>query len=167
MTAQMLSGRRAWWLAGFFLLLLNSAYLGAFATASAFYYAQVVAHVVGGAVLGATALRFLVRHRTMPEGWGVAAGPLLVALATGLALAWTGATRPWRWLLYTHIAASVLGALAVLLSMVVRGGGRLDRRLGSGGRVRAARPSAPLPTTGACGPRRCCRWWRWSGRLRT
>ncbi|AMY12249.1 putative PEP-CTERM system TPR-repeat lipoprotein [Luteitalea pratensis] len=120
MSAQLLSGRRAWWLAGFFLLLLNSAYLGAFATASGFYYAQVALHVVGGIVLGATALRFLARHRRVPEGWGVAIGPLLVALATGLILSWTGATRPWRWLLYTHIAASVLGTVPVLLALLVR-----------------------------------------------
>lgn len=128
MSAQMLSGRRAWWLAGFFLLLLNSAYLGAFATASAFYYAQVTLHIVGGAVLGVTALRFLVRHRAVPDGWGIAAGPLLVALVTGAALTWTGATRPWRWLLYTHIAASVLGVLPVLLGLLVRPFGRRAAR---------------------------------------
>jgi Tfp pilus assembly protein PilF len=143
MTAQMHSARRAWWLAGFFLLLLNSAYLGAFATASAFYYAQVVAHVVGGAVLGATAVRFLVRHRTVPDGWGVAAGPLLLALATGLALAWTGATRPWRWLLYTHIAASVLGVVPVLVWMVTRS--RWSRRpAGPAGPTNAAMRAAAV-----------------------
>ncbi|BCS35255.1 hypothetical protein TBR22_A44820 [Luteitalea sp. TBR-22] len=122
MTAQIPSGWRAWWLAGFFLLLLNSAYLGAFATASAFYYAQVAAHVIGGAVLGATALRHVARHRAVPEGWGVAAGPLVVALLTGLALAWTGATRPYRGLLYTHVAASVLGVLPVLFWLLARAG---------------------------------------------
>jgi Tfp pilus assembly protein PilF len=130
MSAQMLSGRRAWWLAGFFLLLLNSAYLGAFATASAFYFTQVVAHLVGGLVLGVTALRHVARHRRVPEGWGVAAGPLLVALLTGTALAWTGATRPYRALLYTHIAASVLGVLPVLVWLLVRPFGRRAERDG-------------------------------------
>jgi tetratricopeptide (TPR) repeat protein len=116
----LLSGRRAWWLAGFFLLLLNSAYLGAFATASAFYYAQVVVHVLGGLGLGFAALWFVARHRLVPDGWRIASGPLLVAFVTGLALTWTGAVAPYRWLLWTHIAASVLGVLPVLLSLLVR-----------------------------------------------
>lgn len=132
------SGRRAWWLAGFFLLLLNSAYLGAFATASAFYYAQVAAHTIGGLVLGVVALRFLVRERQVPEGWAVAAGPLLVAFVTGTALAWTGATRPWRWLLYTHVVASVLGVLAVALALLVRPLGRTGGAASSSAHARTA-----------------------------
>lgn len=103
----------------FLVLLLNSAYLAAYATASLFYYAQVVLHLSLGVALAIAGAWHIARHRLrLPVLVILAAAPLAVGLAFGLALAWFGATRPYRWMLGIHIAATVIGS-ALLLAQVV------------------------------------------------
>lgn len=96
------------------LLVLNSAYLAARADPSLFYYAQVGLHVLLGlavGVLGLRALRGPLRPSTRADrALAVLAG---LALLSGLALALTGATRPFRALLATHVALAVAATLAV------------------------------------------------------
>ena len=105
----------------FLLLLLNSAYLHLFDSASLFYLANIGYHVVAGCCLGAVAL--VGAGRYLPAALRRLDGPAaswlrLLALAwivggaTGAALMVTGATRPMRPLLYTHISACVLGLCA-------------------------------------------------------
>ncbi len=83
------------------LLVVNSAYLAAFATPSLFYMSNVLLHMaLGVALLGA--LLFAGR------------GLLLVFLpagALGIFLMLAGATRPHQWALQAHIAAAALAAL--------------------------------------------------------
>ncbi len=96
------------------LLVLNSAYLAARAEPSVFYYSQVALHVALGLAAAALWLRAL-RAELRPSSRGDRALAVLAgaALLSGAALAVTGATRPFRALLYAHVALAVLATLAV------------------------------------------------------
>jgi tetratricopeptide (TPR) repeat protein len=91
-------------------LAVNSAYLAASATPSLFYFANIVLHIALGATLALVAARRLTARRFPMGRWtGLAAVPLAVGAFSGLALTIVGATRPWSWLLQTHIISSVAG----------------------------------------------------------
>ncbi len=93
---------------------LNSAYLASTATASLFYFANVLVHIGLGAALAIGATRRLARRQIRLTPWiAVAAGPLALGAISGGLLTIVGATRPWRWLLVAHIASSVAGAIVV------------------------------------------------------
>ncbi|MGH9348517.1 MAG: tetratricopeptide repeat protein [Vicinamibacterales bacterium] len=105
-------GRAEGWTAAAVLLALNSAYLAATATASLFYFANVLLHIVLGTGVAVAAARYLVRTRV--DRWiATAAVPLAIGALTGAALTIVGATRPWQWLLLTHIVSSVIGSLVL------------------------------------------------------
>lgn len=100
-------------------LAVNSAYLAATATASLFYYANVVLHVVLGIALAVVVGRRLAAGRIALGPWvAAAAAPLAVGAVSGLGLTIFGATRPWYWLLTVHIVSSVAGA-AVLAALAL------------------------------------------------
>ena len=109
-----------YWMIAAAALALNSAYLAATATASLFYYGNVVLHIVLGIALSLVVIRRLAA-RTIPLGPRVlaAAAPLAVAAASGLGLTVLGSTRPWYWLLTVHVVSSVAGA-AVLAGWALR-----------------------------------------------
>jgi cytochrome c-type biogenesis protein CcmH/NrfG len=108
---------------GFILLALNSAYLAAFAEPSLVYFANVVVHVVLGlAVTLAAAWYAIVRRpRLSPLAAGAMAILGAAALLGGM-LVVTGATRPFRWLLASHVVLAAAGvvALAIGFSVAVR-----------------------------------------------
>ncbi len=109
--------RQTLWLSvAFVVLLLNSAYLAAFASASLFYFANVAFHAALGVVLTGLALTHL-RGRAWRLPAVVMPGVILLGLGalSGLAIAVVGATRPYRWLLAVHIACSVAGAIPVFV----------------------------------------------------
>ena len=97
------------------LLLLNTAYVAAFASPTIFYMGNVVLHLVLGVVL-AIALSWFIRR--MP----LAGGLFLVAALLGVFLAVRGNTTPHRWVLQAHIAVAAI-ALAALLPYVWRRAG--------------------------------------------
>ena len=103
------------WVGALFLLLLvNTAYVAAFSSATVFYMANVLLHLVLGAVL-ALAVLFLVRkRRELLTGAPVAMLCFAAALACGLALAWKGNLYANRWLLWSHIATAGFGVLALI-----------------------------------------------------
>jgi len=115
----------------------NAAYLAAFDTASIAYHVMVVAHVVAGLVL---AILIVVRGLTAWRGRMAAAGGTrrallllvtlagLVAVGTALRLAIVGTASPYRLLLWTHIAASVVALFAAAGFWVLAGGGDRARR---------------------------------------
>jgi tetratricopeptide (TPR) repeat protein len=117
-----------YWIAGLFLLLLvNTAYVAAFSSATIFYMANVLGHVVLGAVLAVAALFWL---RRAP----VAMALLLVAFVFGAILTYAGNVHANSWILWTHIGAAALG-LAALIPFVRRkaaqeGGGWIRFRQG-------------------------------------
>jgi len=89
------------------LLLINTAYIAAFASPTIFYMGNVVLHLALGVALAIVLLWFV---RRMP----VAGGLFLVAAAAGVFLAVRGNTTPHRWLLEVHIAVAALALLAFL-----------------------------------------------------
>jgi hypothetical protein len=116
--------------AAFALLLVNSAYLAAYATPSLFYFVNLILHVGLGAVLAIIGASILRRARSSPAL--MAAAPLLaVGAASGFYLTVVGALLRNRWLLQIHIASAAVGALALvvwLLQRASRSPERLVRR---------------------------------------
>src|SRR4051812_33985684 len=100
--------------AGFVLLLLNTGYIAAFATASIFYMGNVLLHLVLGLVLGIAFAWLLKREPELRRPLTAAAVLFAIALALGVYLAWVGNLREYRWLLTAHIVSSVLGSVALL-----------------------------------------------------
>ncbi|HWB96192.1 MAG TPA: multiheme c-type cytochrome, partial [Bryobacteraceae bacterium] len=91
---------------GFLILLLNTAYIAAFASPTIFYMANVALHLVLGLAL-TVALLFVVRR------FPTAGGLFLVSAALGLYLAIAGNTTDHRWAWYAHIAFAGMGLLAL------------------------------------------------------
>jgi tetratricopeptide (TPR) repeat protein len=93
------------------LLLLNTAYLAAFASPTIFYFGNVVLHMFLGLVLGGV---FLVRLARVWRDLGLTARLGSVVLSAGLlfgvAIMYFGAFGPYRWLLLTHIILTVVGS---------------------------------------------------------
>jgi tetratricopeptide (TPR) repeat protein len=103
------------WLALLFLVLLvNTAYVAAFSSATVFYMGNVLFHLVLGVVLGGAVLIGLRRLRGLMTGAPIALGFFLVALLSGVVLAWKGNVYANRWLLLGHIVASAFGLLALI-----------------------------------------------------
>jgi len=96
-------------------LLVNTAYLAAFATPSLFYFANVALHVILGAILLGLGARWLrSRFRNLPGAGRLASVLLVLGAVLGVALTVTGATRQYRWLLLAHIAVTTAGALLAI-----------------------------------------------------
>jgi tetratricopeptide (TPR) repeat protein len=133
----------------FALLLLNSAYLAAFAQANLFYMTNVLLHVFGGALVVA-ALAWMVR-REKPLVTAV----LVLGLISGAVLAWLGNTHDKVWLLAGHIAVAIIGAgllskrhatAVACLSMLPLGAFFYDRNFYEPGQ-RLKNPSLFVPTS--------------------
>ena len=108
-------GRERLLASGLVVLGLNSLYLAARADASIFYFGNVLLHLVLGMAVAA-ALGQLVRRRwrSLDGPWRAAAILFSAGSALGLVLMVTGATRPFRPLLYAHIACVAASALLAL-----------------------------------------------------
>jgi tetratricopeptide (TPR) repeat protein len=105
--------------AGFFLLLINSTYLATHADPTAFYFGNVVLHLLLGLVLGVWFIARVARRiREVGPTILLSSLVLAAAFAFGVYLMFYGATRPYRWALYTHIALSVAGSLPLLFLML-------------------------------------------------
>ncbi len=96
----------------FLILLVNTAYVAAFSSATVFYMMNVLGHVVLGTVLTFALLSVL--RRTGLAGAPVAVGVLLLAFALGAVLTYAGNIRANQWLLWAHIAAAALGVIALI-----------------------------------------------------
>jgi tetratricopeptide (TPR) repeat protein len=121
----MKASRRGWLLAGFGLLLINSAYLAAFAEASLFYAANVLLHLLLGVVLLVVAF-FSAGDLFRPDLergplWRGASVALAVAALTGLYLAGAGNLSSARPILVTHVLSAILGAVGVAAALRRRG----------------------------------------------
>jgi tetratricopeptide (TPR) repeat protein len=103
---------------GFLVLLVNAAYLAAFASATPFYFTNVALHLGLGVALALSFAWSLTRGRMrLPADVVVGLVPLAIGLAFGLAVAWFGATRPYRWLLRWHVGFSAVGSLVLLVAL--------------------------------------------------
>lgn len=109
-----------WLAAGFVLLLANTAYLAAYAEATAFYFINVALHSLGGLALAiATGWAVARRRIGTPALLAIGLTLLAVGLVLGVLVAWLGATRPYYGLLYSHILASVAGSVVVLVRLAL------------------------------------------------
>src|SRR5215207_5964616 len=99
---------RAWGLGA---LTLSGVYLYTFPTATIPYFGIELAHILGGLLFGFVVLGALLRMRG--ETSAAKLGWLAIGLGTalGVALTFTGATRPLRPLLYSHIFLCAAGVL--------------------------------------------------------
>lgn len=93
-----------------FAFLLNTAYVAAFGTASLFYMANVLLHLILGLMLTAGVIRLIRGYPAIALG---------ASAVLGLALAWFGNTRDLRWLLIAHFVVGVI-AIAALLHWAMR-----------------------------------------------
>src|SRR5213076_2541618 len=102
-----MTSRLAKWMGVFFIVLLvNTAYVAAFATPSIFYMTNVLFHLRLGTAL-AIALLFQVRKdSTLLNGAPAAMGLLGQVLALGRLLVKLGNTTDNRWAFWAHIGAA-------------------------------------------------------------
>jgi tetratricopeptide (TPR) repeat protein len=98
-------------------LLINSAWLWAFADASFWYYANVIAHPLLGIGLALAVARRATRYVAASAPWSAVAIVLGAAAVTGLAILLVGATRPYYTLVGVHVAASVAGVVLLILAL--------------------------------------------------
>ncbi|MBI3895878.1 MAG: tetratricopeptide repeat protein [Acidobacteria bacterium] len=98
----------------FIILLINTAYVSAFSSATIFYMVNVLFHLGLGLAL-AVALAFLLK-RDLQLRRGIPAATILfiVALGCGIFLAGWGNTMDHRWALRAHIVAAALGIAALV-----------------------------------------------------
>jgi Cytochrome c554 and c-prime len=107
--------------AGGLLLLLNSAYLAAFASPSLFYFANVVLHMMLGVALGVVWALQLIRGRASAGTLVLLSSVVLGAGGVcGVAIMVVGAAGRTRWLLPLHLALIVAGGLPLLVISMMR-----------------------------------------------
>ncbi len=98
----------------FLVLLVNSAYLAAFASPTIFYMTNVLAHLALGLLALAGFVWGLMSSAELRARVKWAAGPLLVSAALGAVLVYTGALFEYRWVLWSHIALAFFGVLLLI-----------------------------------------------------
>jgi Flp pilus assembly protein TadD len=103
---------------GYLVLLVNSSYLAAYADPTLFYFGNVALHLIlGVVVMAAFAAYVLKRFTQFSPAMKLATLLLAVSAALGLFMMRFGATRPYRWALYSHIAFAVAGSIPLLLML--------------------------------------------------
>src|SRR5262245_12625154 len=112
----------------------NASYLAAVDSATIFYHANVVAHVLIGIPLAVwlivkvlAGLRGALKNSGAARAAAFTAGASALALcASGLVLSIVGTATPYRLILYTHIAAFLVGAVALIALTWMTAGGSLS-----------------------------------------
>ncbi len=97
----------------FVVLLVNTAYLAAFASPTVFYMTNVMIHFVLGLVLAVAFALLLAKRPDLRRGLMPAAVLFGVALLAGLWLAWAGNVLQTRPVFWAHVIAAGLGVAAV------------------------------------------------------
>ncbi len=99
----------------FVVLLVNTAYIAAFASPTVFYMSNVLLHFVLGLALTVAFAVLLMRRPDLRRGLLPAAVLFAVALLAGLWLAWDGNVLHNRPVFWAHVVAAALGVAAVAL----------------------------------------------------
>src|SRR5262245_25711106 len=124
------SPRRLMPAAAFVVLLLNSAYLAAYATPSLFYFTNVVLHIALGIALTVAGVSYVLklrgRHASIAAALFAAGLLLAVAAVAGLYLTIVGASGHAR-LLQVHIVSATLGSLALVVWLIQAASRSADR----------------------------------------
>src|ERR1700690_423668 len=110
-----MKNRLAKWVGFFFIVLLvNTAYVAAFATPSIFYMTNVLIHLGLGLALGIGLGVLLRRDEGLLGDIPAAVGLFGVALLLGLFLAKAGNITENRWAFWAHIGSAALGLAALI-----------------------------------------------------
>src|SRR5690349_3550402 len=107
------NGLAKWAAVLFVVLLVNTAYITAFASPTVFYMTNVLVHLVLGVVLAIAFGLLLARRPDLRPGVLPAAVLLGIALAAGLWLAVAGNVLAHRPILWVHVIAAGLGVIAL------------------------------------------------------
>jgi tetratricopeptide (TPR) repeat protein len=100
---------------GFVVLLINSSYLAANSDPTLFYFGNVVAHLLLGVFMAVAFAIFLIRRlRSLSRTLLLSGLVLELGAAFGGFMMKYGATRQYRWALYSHMALSVAGSIPLL-----------------------------------------------------
>jgi Flp pilus assembly protein TadD len=144
MTSRALTSRILF--AAFVALLVNSAYLWAFADPTVWYFVQVAVHPLLGIALAAAAAWALTTRRLAVGALGLAGLAVMgLGLALGLAILALGATTPYRLLVNVHVVISAAGALLFVAAVW-----RTIERHGSPGLRWAVRGAAVAVVAAGC-----------------
>src|SRR5438046_2576762 len=96
-------------------LLVNAAYLWAFADPTFWYFLQIAIHPILGVGLGAAFVwALLTRRVTLAAGPAAAVTLIGLGLALGLGVLVLGATTPFRRLVDAHVVISTAGAVLLI-----------------------------------------------------
>src|SRR5437763_14157212 len=107
--------RLAKWMGFFFIVLLvNTAYVAAFATPSIFYMTNVLIHLGLGLALSIGLVFLLRKDSTLLGGAPGALGLFGISLLLALYLVKAGNITENRWAFWAHISAAGLGLLALI-----------------------------------------------------
>jgi tetratricopeptide (TPR) repeat protein len=98
----------------FLLLLVNTAYIWAFASPTVFYMTNVLLHLGLGTVLFVALICLILRDTETRSAMPLAFGMILLAFLLGTYLTGMGNTLDHRWALWGHIGTALSGALAIL-----------------------------------------------------
>ncbi len=103
------------WVAFWFIVLLvNTAYIAAFASPTIPYMTNVVFHLGLGVALTIALVILLVRERALLRGSGPACALFIVSALIAVYLTWVGNLTPERPVLLAHIVTAALGLVALL-----------------------------------------------------
>ena len=98
-------------------LILNSAYVGAYAEPTLFYVTNVFAHLAAGSVIGMALLWAAWRERHSHLAFSIGAALcVLLALVSGGLIVYFGGTRPYALLVLLHGALGATALLTVVLA---------------------------------------------------
>ena len=98
----------------FVVLLVNTAYVWAFASPTIFYMTNVVVHLALGIAVSIAGAVVIAREPALRRPLGLAAPAMAVALGFGIFLTIWGNVNDHRWALRAHIVAGLVAMVAVL-----------------------------------------------------
>ncbi|HKI02292.1 MAG TPA: tetratricopeptide repeat protein [Thermoanaerobaculia bacterium] len=107
----------------FVVLLVNTAYIAAYASPTVFYMGNVLLHLVLGVVLAVAFALLLARRPDLRSGLLPAAVLFLLALLAGVWLAWAGNVLQNRGVFWAHVVTAALGVAALGAWLWRRGAG--------------------------------------------
>ena len=103
------------WIAiAFLVLLVNTAYIAAFASPTVFYMGNVLFHLVLGLALSIAVIFLIANHADIRRSISAALALFLISFLAASYLVAAGNIREHRWVLWTHIATALLGVAALI-----------------------------------------------------
>src|SRR5271166_563195 len=103
-----------WVAIAFLVLLLNTAYIAAFASATVFYMGNVLLHLALGLALSIAGVFLIARNTDLRRNISTPLAFFLIAFLAAVYLVAAGNIREHRWVLWAHIATALLGVVALI-----------------------------------------------------